>query len=89
MRPHLDRLRIREERAETSPVAFIKLAWQIFRNNKLETQDRAFEEVGIIFDLSQKASSLRKYKDTSITKADFKGDFSKAQTGFKRPQSEK
>ena len=52
MRSRLDRPRTREERAETSPVAFIKLARQIFRNNKLETQDRAFEEVGIIVNLS-------------------------------------
>ena len=49
--------RIREERAEISHAALIKLAFQIYRSNKLKTQERAFEEEGLIFNLRRKRGS--------------------------------
>ena len=39
---------LREERAEICQAALIKLAFQIYRSNKLKTQERAFEEEGLI-----------------------------------------
>ena len=89
----------REERAETSLVAFIKLSFSIARSYKWETQERVFEEEGLIINLSLKRGSLRKYKDYSWAfendektdifsmKADFKSDFSKTQTGFQKPNN--
>ena len=86
----------REERAETSLVAFIKLGFSIARSYKWETQERVFKEEGLIINLSLKRGSLRKYKDYSWAfendektdifsmKADFKRDFSKTQTGFQK-----
>ena len=38
----------KEERAEISKAALIKLAFQIYRSSKLTTQERAFEEEGFI-----------------------------------------
>ena len=86
----------REERAETSLVAFIKLGFSIARSYMWETQERVFKEEGLIINLSLKRGSLRKYKDYSWAfendektdifsmKADFKRDFSKTQTGFQK-----
>ena len=65
MHSRLDKPIIREERAETSAAAFIKFAFSIARSNKWETQERVFEEQGLIFNLSLKRGSLRKYKDYS------------------------
>ena len=82
---------IREERAETSSAAFIKLDFSIARGKNWETQERVFEEEGLILNLSLKRGSLRKYKDYSRAfendekteilsmKADFKSDLSKTQ----------
>ena len=91
----------REERAETSAAELITFAFSIARSNKWETQERGFEEEGLILDLSLKRRSLRKYKDHSWAfendektdifgmSADFKSDFSKTQTGFQLPKSGK
>ena len=65
MHSRLEKPIIREERAETSAAAFIKFAFSIARSNKWETQERVFEEEGLIFNLSLKRGSLRKYKDYS------------------------
>ena len=101
MESRLEKPIIREERAETSAAAFIKFAFSIARSNKWETQERVFEEEGLIFNLSLKRESFRKYKDffwafendekTDIfsMKADFKSDFSKTQTCFQKPKSGK
>ena len=101
MHSRLEKPIIREERAETSAAAFIKFAFSIARSNKWETQERVFEEEGLIFNLSLKRGSLRKYKDYSWAfendektdifsmKADFKSDFSKTQTSFQKPKSGK
>ena len=92
---------IREERAETSAAAFTKFAFSIARSNKWETQERVFEEEGLIFNLSLIRGSFRKYKDYSKAfkndektdifsmKADFKSDFSKTQAGLQKPKSGK
>ena len=58
---------MREDRAEISEAALIKLALQIYRNNKLKTQERAFEEEGFIFNLHVKRISFRKYKAYPLT----------------------
>ena len=63
MHSRLEKPIIREERAETSAAAFIKFAFSIARSNKWETQERVFEEEGLIFNLSLKRESFRKYKD--------------------------
>ena len=95
MHSRLEKPTIKEERAETSLAAFIKFGFSIVRSHKWETQERVFEEEGLIFNLSLKRGSLRKYKlsrafendeKTHIfcTKADFKSDFSKTQTGSQK-----
>ena len=101
MHSRLEKPIIREKRAETSLAAFIKLGFSIARINNWETQERVFEEERLIFNLSLKRGSLRKYKDYSWAfendektdifsmKADFKSDFSKTQTGFQKPKSGK
>ena len=101
MESRLEKPIIREERAETSAAALIKIAFSVARGNKGETQERGFEEEGLILDLSLKRRSLRKYKDYSWAfendektdifsmKADFKSDFSKTQTCFQKPKSGK
>jgi len=101
MHSRLEKPIIREKRAETSLAAFIKLGFPIARINNWETQERVFEEERLIFNLSLKRGSLRKYKDYSWAfendektdifsmKADFKSDFSKTQTGFQKPKSGK
>ena len=85
---------IREERAETSSAAFIKFGFSIAKGKNWETQERVFEEEGLILNLSLKRGSLRTYKDYSWAfendkktdifsmKDDFKSDFSKTQTSF-------
>ena len=92
---------IREERAETSSEAFIKFGFSIARGKNWGTQERIFEEEGLILNLSLKRGSLRKYIDYSRAfendkktdifsmKADFKSDFSKTQTGIQKPKSGK
>ena len=92
---------IREEGAETSAAALTKFAFSIARSNKWETQERVFEEEGLIFNLSLKREGFRKYKDffwafendekTDIfsMKANLKSDFSKTQTCFQKPKSGK
>ena len=94
MHSRLEKPIIREERAETSAAAFIKFAFSKAISNKSKTQERFFEEEGLIFNLSLKRGSLRKYKDYSWAfendektdifsiKDDFKSDFSKTQTSF-------
>ena len=101
MHSRLEKPIIREKRAETSLAAFIKLGFPIARINNWEPQERVFEEERLIFNLSLKRGSLRKYKDYSWAfendektdifsmKADFKSDFSKTQTGFQKPKSGK
>ena len=88
MHSRLEKPIIREERAETSLVAFIEFGFSIARSHKWETQERDFEEEGLFFNLNLKRGSLRKYKDYSWAfendekmhifsmKADFKSDFS-------------
>ena len=85
---------IREERAETSSAAFIKFGVSFAKGKNWETQERVFEEEGLILNLSLKRGSLRTYKDYSWAfendektdifsmKDDFKSDFSKTQTSF-------
>ena len=51
MHSRLEKPIIREERAETSLVAFIKLGFSIARSYKWETQERVFEEEGLIINL--------------------------------------
>ena len=94
MHSRLEKPIIREERAETSSAVFIKLGFSISRGKNWETQERVFEEGGLILNLSLKRGSLRTYKDYSWAfendkktdifsmKDDFKSDFSKTQTGF-------
>ena len=53
---------MREERAEISQAALIKFAFQIYRSNKLKTKERAFEEEGLIFNLSVKRRTFTKCK---------------------------
>ena len=65
MDSRLEKPIIREKRAETSLAAFIKLGFPIARINNWETQERVFEEERLIFNLSLKRGSLRKYKDYS------------------------
>ena len=65
MHSHLEKPIIREERAETSLVAFLEFGFSIARSHKWETQERVFEEEVLIFNLSLKRGSLRKYKDYS------------------------
>ena len=65
MHSRLEKPIIREKRAETSLAAFIKLGFPIARMNNWETQERVFEEERLIFNLSLKRGSLRKYKDYS------------------------
>ena len=101
MHSRLEKPIIREKRAETSLAAFIKLGFPIARINNWETQEWVFEVERLIFNLSLKRGSLRKYKDYSWAfendektdifsmKADFKSDFSKTQTGFQKPKSGK
>ena len=101
MYSRLEKPIIREERAETSAAAFTKFSFSIARSNKWETQERVFEEEGLIFNLSLIRGSLRKYKDYSKAfendektdifsmKADFKSDFSKTQAGLQKPKSGK
>ena len=94
MHSRLEKPIIREERAETSSAAFIKFGFPIARGRNWETQERVFEEEGLILNLSLKRGSLRTYKDYSWAfendektdifgmKDDFKSDFSKTQTSF-------
>ena len=101
MYSRLEKPIIIEEWAETSAGAFTKFAFSIARSNKWETQERVFEEEGLIFNLSLIRGSLRKYKDYSKAfendektdifsmKADFKSDFSKTQAGLQKPKSGK
>ena len=101
MESRLEKPIIREERAETSAAALTKFAFSIARSNKWETQERVFEEEGLIFNLSLKREGFRKYKDffwafendekTDIfsMKANLKSDFSKTQTCFQKPKSGK
>ena len=64
MHSRLEKPIIGKERTETSAAAFIKVGFSIARSNKWETQ-RVFEEEVLIFNLSLKRGSLRKYKDYS------------------------
>ena len=101
MHSRLEKPIIREERAETSSAAFIKFGFSIARGKNWETQERVFEEEGLILNLSLKRGSLRKYKDYSWAfendektdifgmSTDFKSDFSITQTGFQIPKSGK
>ena len=101
MHSRLEKPIVREERAETSAAALIKIAFSVARGNKGENQERGFEEEGLILDLSLKRRSLRKYKDYSWAfendektdifgmSTDFKSDFSITQTGFQIPKSGK
>ena len=101
MHSRLEKPIIREERAETSSAAFIKFGFSIARGKNWETQERVFEEEGLILNLSLKRGSLRTYKDSSWAfendekmaifsmKDDFKSDFSKTQTSFLKPKSGK
>ena len=94
MHSRLEKPVIAEERAGTSSAAFIKFGFSIARGKNWETQERVFEEEGLILNLSLKRGSLRTYKDYSWAfendektdifsmKDDFKSDFSKTQTGF-------
>ena len=54
MHSRLEKPIIREERAETSLVAFIEFGFPISRSNNWQTQERVFEEKGLIFYLSLK-----------------------------------
>ena len=63
MHSRLEKPIIREERAETSLAAFIKLGFSIARSYKWETQEQVFEKEGLIINLSLKRGSLREYKD--------------------------
>ena len=65
MHSRLEKPIIGKERAKTSAAAFIKVGLSIARSHKWETQERAFEEEVLIFNLSLKRGSLRKYKDYS------------------------
>ena len=65
MHSRLEKPIIGKERTETSAAAFIKVGFSIARSNKWETQERIFEEEVLIFNLSLKRGSLRKYKDYS------------------------
>ena len=65
MHSRLEKPTIGKERTETSAAAFIKVGFSIARSHKWETQERVFEEEGLIFNLSLKRGSLRKYKDYS------------------------
>ena len=101
MHSRLEKPIIREERAETSSAAFIKFGFSIARGKNWETQERVFEEEGLILNLSLKRGSLRTYKDYSWAfendekmaifsmKGDFKSDLSKTQTSFLKPKSGK
>ena len=101
MHSRLEKPIIREERAETSLAAFIEFGFPISRCNNWQTQERVFEEKGLIFYLSLKEEvweSLRTIPEplkmtkklTFLSmKADFKSDFSKTQTGFQKPKSGK
>ena len=101
MHSRLEKPIIREERAETSSAAFIKFGFSIAKSKNWETQERVFEEEGLILNLSLKRGSLRTYKDYSWAfendekmaifsmKDDFKSDFSKTQTSFLKPKSGK
>ena len=101
MHSRLEKPIIREERAETSSAALIKFGFSISRGKNWETQERVFEEGGLILNLSLKRGSLRTYKDYSWAfendkktdifsmKDDFKSDFSKTQTSFLKPKSGK
>ena len=101
MHSRLEKPIIREERAETSSAAFIKFGFSIAKSKNWETQERVFEEEGLILNLSLKRGSLRKYKDYSWAfendektdifsmSADFKSDFPKTQIGFQIPKSGK
>ena len=80
MHSRLEKPIIREERAETSAAAFIKFAFSIARSNKWETQERVLEEERLIFNLSLKRGSLKKYKDYS-------DDFSKFKLASKNPRT--
>ena len=94
MHSRLEKPVIAEERAGTSSAAFIKFGFSIARGKNWETQERVFEEEGLILNLSLKRGSLRTYKDYSWAfendektdifsmKDDFKSDFSKTQTSF-------
>ena len=65
MHSRLEKPIIGKERTETSAAAVINVGFSIARSNKWETQERVFEEEGLIFNLSLKRGSLRKYKDYS------------------------
>ena len=65
MHSRLEKPIIGKERTETSAAAFIKVGFSIARSHKWETQERVFEEEVLIFNLSLKRGSLRKYKDYS------------------------
>ena len=65
MHSRLEKPIIREERAETSSAAFIKFGFSIARGKNWETQERVFEEEGLILNLSLKRGSLRTYKNYS------------------------
>ena len=67
MHSRLEKPIIREERAETSSAEFIKLGFSITRGKNWETQERVFEEEGLILDLSLKRGILRTYKNYSWT----------------------
>ena len=54
MHSRLEKPIIREERAETSLVAFIEFGFPISRSNNWQTQERVFEEKGLIFYLRLK-----------------------------------
>ena len=84
-----------------SQAALIKLALRVYRSNKLKTQERAFEEEGLIFNSRIKRRSFTKYKayhfylendeKTGIfcMEAKFQSDFLKTQTSFQKPKSGK
>ena len=58
MHSRLEKPIIREERAETSSAAFIKFGFSIARGKNWETQERVFEEEGLILNLSLKRGSF-------------------------------
>ena len=96
---HINFTSIREERAEISQAALIKLVFRIYKSNKLKARERAFEEEGLIFNLRIKRRSLTKYKAYPFNlenvesivcmEAKFQSDFLKTQASLQKPKSGK
>ena len=93
MHSRLEKPIIREERAETSSAAFIEFGFPISRCNNWQTQERVFEEKGLIFYLSLKEEVWESIKTIpeplKMTKGRFQKRFFKIQTGFQKPKNGK